>query len=106
MNVPEQCGAACGATQICRVRDVRFGTSCNGGPGPILCDAGLDSAGGCSGLCVLGGTCEAPPDGCSATDCECIIKKMCPDTNQLGDPCGGYCKVIDGHAQVDCLSCS
>ena len=106
MTVPDLCGGQCGTTQICRANDVGFGLDCEGPVGPILCDAGPDAAGKCSKLCVQGQGCEAPPDGCSATDCECIIKKMCPTTNQVGEPCGGFCSVIHGHAQVDCLGCS
>ncbi len=104
-NVPDQCGSSCSATDICVLATVRFGMQC-GLEWPVLCDAGVDAAGTCSTMCARIAACQAPPNGCASTDCECLVRNLCLETNQVGSPCGGFCDVTSNHAQVACLSCN
>ena len=102
-NLPDQCGGACPSATLCSLGTVRLGAFCQT-EGPIVCAP--DAGGSCSGMCVEG-FCAGVPSGCSATDCECIVAKMCPDKNgQTGMPCGGFCNVVGNYAQVACLSCN
>ena len=100
MTVPDQCGGACGSKQICLLNSIHIIPNCYGFA-PMACDP---DAGGC--WCVKGLGCAAPPDGCSATDCACIVKKTCTVTNNNGTPCGGSCEVVGDYAQVSCNDCS